>query len=351
MDNIISILTKFSSLFLSQNTVCFDLGTTNTRVAIKGKGIVLDEPSFIAYSKRQKDYIFFGQEAKEIAGKVPIYLKVFQPLKSGVIFDFNSETALLKKFLYRSLSPYSTGRKFLKPQIRAITNVPYIATEIEQKAVSESLNKIGISQVNLIEKSVANAIGCGINILSHKPTLIVDMGGGLIETAIISGGGIINQKTLKTAGQHMDKIIYNYVYLKHGLILGKYTCEKVKLDLLNFAGQEKTATFRGKSLETGLPKSVRIKSSEIKEALIPFFNQIIDSVKEILEISQPEIINDLLKKEVILTGGLANIPGLDNFFKHELKMNIKTAEKPQLATTEGLLKLSENEKLLEIVKV
>ena len=149
----------------------------------------------------------------------------------------------------------------------------------------------------------------------------------------------------------MDKVVYNYVYLKHGLILGEYTCEKAKTVLLDFTDHNKTITFRGKSLETGLPKSVRIKTSEIREALIPTFNQIVDSVKEILEISQPEIINDILKKEIVLTGGLANIPGLDKFFSHELKIDVKAIEKPQLTTIEGLLKLSENEKLLEIVKI
>jgi len=338
-------------MFLSRETMCFDLGTANTRVAIKGKGIILNEPSFIAYSKRQKDYIFFGQEAKEIAGKAPAYLKVSQPLKAGVFFDFDSETALLKKFFHRSLNPYLEEKKLLKPQISAVVSVPYIATEIEQKAVSESLNKVGIDRIFLVEKSVANAIGCGINILNHSPTLIVDLGGGLTEIAIVSGGGIISQKTLKNAGQDIDKIIYNYIYLKHGLILGKYTCEKVKLALLDFSDHNKTAVFRGKSLETGLPKSVRIRSSEIREALISSFNQIVDTIKEILEVSQPEIINDLLGKEIILTGGLANIPGLDKFFSHELKMNVKTAKKPQLATIEGLLGLAGNERLLEIVKI
>jgi len=148
----------------------------------------------------------------------------------------------------------------IKPVIRAVTIYPSVATEIEQKAVEEALLKAGASQVFLIEKPLATASGCSLNVFSHQPSLIADLGGGLIELAIVSGGGIVTQKTTKNAGDYMNKIIYNYLYLKYGIILGESTCEVLKMELLNFNNEEKTAAIRGKSLESGLPKSIRVKT-------------------------------------------------------------------------------------------
>ena len=224
--------------------------------------------------------------------------------------------------------------------------IPSIATEIEQKAVEEALYKNGLSQVFLIEKPLATAAGCNLNIFSHQPNLIADLGGGLIELSIVGSGGIISQKTLKNAGDNMNKLIYNYVYLKYGVILGEATFEELKTDLLNFVNTEKTITIRGKSLETGLPKSVRIKSSDIKEALLTNFNLIIDGIKELIESSPPEIVNEVMKQGVILTGGLSQIKGLDKFFEQEIKINVLTSENYQYATINGLIKLARNKEEL-----
>ncbi len=341
MFNFIQKIKKIQVSLLSGISVYFDLGTSTTKIAIKDKGIILREPTYLGYNAKIKDYLFFGKEAKSILGKTPDFIKIIRPIVAGVISDFDAEVSLLKKFLKESVYLYFTNQP-IKPSITAVTVVPTIATEIEQKAVEEALLKAGISRVFLIEKSLATAAGCQLNIFSHQPSLIVDLGGGLIEIFIVSGGGIVASKTIKNAGDSMNRIIYNYVYLKYGLILGENTCETLKIDLLNFNHLEKTVTIRGKSLETGLPKSVRIKTSDVKEALLNNFNQILDGIKELIETSPPEILDELLEKGVILTGGLANVKGIDKFFANELKINVFCAENPQETTINGLIKISSN---------
>lgn len=338
MFNFIRNLKKIKLPFTSVE-LYFDLGTSQTKIAIKDKGVILRESTYLGFNTKMKEYIFFGKEAKSIVGKTPDFIKITRPVVNGVISDFDAEVALLKKFLEQSVYLYFSN-KFIKPPIRSITIVPTIATEIEQKAVEEALLKAGSSEVYCIEKSLATASGCNIDIFSHEPSLIVDLGGGLIELSIISSGGIVSQKTLKTAGDHMNKLIYNYVYLKYGVILGEATCESLKVQLLNFGKEEKTTTIRGKSLETGLPKSVRITTSDIKEALLTNFNQIVDGIKELIESSPPEILDELLRRGIILTGGLAHIEGIDQFFSNEIKIEVYKAADVENATINGLMKIA-----------
>lgn len=340
MFNFIRNLRKIKFPF-SAVELYFDLGTSQTKIGIKDKGVILREPTYLGFNSKIREFIFFGKEAKSIVGKTPQFIKIARPVVNGVISDFDAEVALLKKFLEQSVYLYFSN-KLIKPPIRAISVVPTIATEIEQKAVEEALLKAGSSEVYLIEKSLATASGCNVDIFSHQPNLIVDLGGGLIELSIISSGGIVSQKTLKTAGDHMNKLIYNYVYLKYGVILGEATCESLKIELLNFTNDEKSTTIRGKSLETGLPKSVRITTSDIKEALLTNFNQISDGIKELIEESPPEILDELLKRGILLTGGLAEIEGIDRFFANEIKIDAYRIDDVQNATINGLMKLSKN---------
>ncbi len=308
--------------FLTNFKVYFDLGTSITRIAIKDKGVVLREPSFLAYNSEIKDYIFFGNEAKNIMGKTPEFLKIQRPIVSGIVSDFDAEVALVKRFIEKSVTPYTSRNFLVKPPLEALAVFPVVATEIEQKAVEEVVLKAQCSGVTLIKKPLATAAGCGVNIFSHKPSLILDMGGGLIEISIISGGGIVTNKTLKNAGEHMDKLIANYIYLKHGVILGEATCEKLKVECFNFTGEEKITLVRGKSLENGLPKSVKVKTSDIREALFNNFMQIADAVKELIEVSPPEVVDEIYDTGIYLAGKLASIEGLDGFFKEEIKIEV-----------------------------
>ncbi len=346
MFNFTEIFNKFKFNFLNSFEVYFDLGTTESKIAIKDKGIILRESTSIAYNTRTSSYIFFGNEARSIIGKTPEYIKIIKPIINGVIFDFDSQVALNKKFIEQSAYIYLKNM-ILKSNIIGFSVVPSIATEIEQKALEESLLKSGIADVFLIEKALATATGCGIDIFFHKPYLVIDLGGGLIEIFIVGSGGIINQKTLKIAGEHMNKLIYNYIYFKYGVILGEATCEELKINLLTFDNKEKTIVVRGKSLENGLPKSIKVKTSDIKEALLPAFNQIIDSIKELIESSPPEIINELIENGLYITGGLSKIEKIDYFFEQELKIKTKTNEVFSYATINGLIKLAKDKEKLE----
>ena len=346
MFNFTDFLRKIKLPFFANFEIYFDLGTSITKIAIKDKGVILREPTFLGYNSRTKDYPFNGTEAKTILGKTPEFIKIIRPIVSGVISDFDSEVFLLQKFLEKSVYLY-TGNKTIKPMMVGIATVPTIATEIEQKAVKEALLKIGMSQVFLIEKPLATASGAGLNIFSHEPTLIADLGGGLIELSIVGSSGILSQKTLKNAGDQMNKTIFNYVYLKYGIILGEATCENLKIEILNFKDSEKIIVTRGKSLENGLPKSVKIKSSDINEALRSNFNQIIDGIKELIESSPPEVVDEVMQKGVILTGGLSRIQGIDKFFEEELKVAVNICDKHEYATINGLMKITRNEKDFE----
>ncbi|NTU46930.1 rod shape-determining protein [Candidatus Roizmanbacteria bacterium] len=342
MINFTEKLSKIHIPFLSSLHVYFDLGTSLTRIAIKDKGVVLREPSYIGYNSRSREYLFFGTEAKTILGKTPDFIKISRPMVNGILSDFDAEVALMHHFLQRGIYPYFSSYKFIKPQLTGFTCIPALATEIEQKAVQEVLMKTGCSRVYSVEKSLATAAGCGFDVFSHQPHFIVDAGAGLIELAIISGGGIVVQKTIKNAGDHMNKLIANYTHLKHGVLLGEATCEELKTTLLNFTDEEDALTVRGKSLETGLPKSIRMKSSDVKEALINNFTQILDGVKELIEISPPEIANEVFKYGITVTGNMAGIKGLDHYIATELKIETYVPTHYADAAIYGLIALGKS---------
>lgn len=351
MINFIQNLSKIQLPFISHLSLYVDLGTTNTRIAIKDKGVVLQEPTYLGFNKKTREFIFFGGEAKRIVGKVPEFIQIIRPMVNGIISEFDAEVALIKKFIDRGVSPYRSGYPFLKPGFEAIVAVPSIATEIEQKAVEEVFYKLGISRVCLIEKALATATGTGSNVFLHKPSLTVDLGGGIIEIAVISGGGVVMQKTLRTAGEHMNKLIYNYIHLKHGIILGETTCEELKTTLFTFLNEDKTATVRGKSLESGLPKSVKIRSSDIKEALLLSMNQIIDGIKELVELSPPEVVDEIYTNGIVLTGGLASVPGIDTYFAEELKLKVHLPPNRELATIHGLMRIGRRRETLQRLRI
>ncbi len=336
--------------FFTSLPVMFDLGTHTTKIAIRDKGVVLREPTCVGMRIQPKEYIFFGSEAKSIIGKTPDFLSILKPVVNGIVSDFDSEVALLQYYIEKSVTPY-TKSTLIKPPINAIASVPTIATEIEQKAVEEALMKAGCSSVSLIKKPLATAAGAGLDVFFHHPHLIVDFGGGLIEMSIISGGGIVSQKTLKLAGEYMDKVIANYVHLKHGILLGESTCERLKISCLTFEDKEITELVRGKSLENGLPKSVKIRSSELREALSPTFSLITDGIKELLEVSHPEVVDDIFEEGIVLTGKIASLPGLKQMVADELKMKVILPEHAAEATIYGLFEIEKHPKSLQTIKI
>lgn len=336
---------------LSSMNVAIDLGTVQMRIGIRDKGVNLDEPMITARNLRTNEYVFFGSEAKSIVGKVPEYIKIEKPMVNSVISSFDGSVALVQKNMSRAVAPYLHSYPFIKPGLHIHTAVPSIATEIEQKAVEEVLYKCGASEVSIYEKAIVTGIGCGCNVFIHHPVCIIDMGGGLIEISILSGGGVVLQKTLKTAGEHMNKLVYNYLYLKHGIVLGENTCEELKKTLITFGDEDTVMQVRGKSLETGLPKSIKVRSADIKEALLTSFNHILDAMKEVVELAPPEVVDELYKNGVLLTGGLANIPQIDRYFTKELNIPVKIAEQKQHATINGILKVSRRAEQVQRLRI
>ncbi len=332
--------------FFSSFQTYFDLGTTNTRIAIKKKGVVYREPTYVGYSSRTKEYMFFGDEAKTIVGKTPDFLSIERPITHGILADFDAEVAYLRHCIDLSIMPYLEQFAIFKPPIHAIAATPSIATEIERKAVEESLQKSGCTHVTMIDRALATAAGCGFQIFSHEPRLIIDLGGGLLEVSVVSGGGIVGQRVLKTAGEHMNKQIASYTYLKHGIVLGENTCESLKIDLLRFTDEEKTLTVRGKSLETGLPKSIKLKSSDVREALISQFHHVVDATRELIEGAQPEVADAIFKNGIALTGKMAGIPGIDRFFTQELEIETYVVEQYADATIFGMIKLDQDKQTI-----
>lgn len=316
------------------------MGTSNTRIAVGEKGVVYREPTYLAINTRTKEWLFFGQEAKTIVGKTPDFIKIIRPISGGILNDFDSHVEYLRNAIATAVRPYMVEFSLLKPPIHGISCAPAIATEIERKAVVESLQKSGCTQVTIVDRALATAAGCGFDIFSHDPKLVIDMGGGLIEISVVSGGGVVTQKVLKSAGDNMNKLIANYTYLKHGLVLGENTCEDLKMKLLNFIGQEDMVNVRGKSLETGLPKSIKLKSSDVREALVSQFHQIIDATRELIENSQPEIADAIFKNGIALAGKIAGIKGIETYFVEELKIDTFVADHHADATIYGLLKLN-----------
>jgi len=348
---ILSKIKKLSSFFYNSLEVAIDLGTSNTRIAIEGKGIILREPTLVGFDNKNADYLFFGNQAKEIRGKTPGYINLIKPIENGIIADFDANVALVEHFLKKSVYPFITAKSLLRPQLIGYSTVPSSATEVEQKALRESLLKAGFTEVFLVEKPLATALGAGHSIFSHKPMFIIDLGGGLIEMAIITLGGVVVQKINKLAGDYLDKLIYNYLHLKYGLIIGEASAESLKINLFNFAEENKILLIRGKSLENRLPKSIRVKSNDIKEALIGHFNQIVDMIKEVLETTPPELIDEIVKNGVVLVGGLANLKGIGDFFNQELRIPVLIPEHPQDATINGLLKLMKNKEKLKRILI
>lgn len=346
IQNFIKNISPFTQLL-----VAFDLGTHTTKIGLRGKGVVLREATCAALRIHPtRDYLFFGSEAKQILGKTPEFLQIIKPMVNGIVSDFDTEVALLRYYIEKSVTPY-TKSMLIKPPIHAVVAVPTIATEIEQKAVEEALLKSGCSAVSMIKKPLATALGAGFNVFFHKPHLVVDIGAGLTEISVISGGGIVSYKSLKQAGDYMDKVIAGYIHLKHGIVLGEATCEKLKIACLNFGDTEVTELVRGKSLENGLPKSVKIKSSELREALTPTFTLIIDTIKELIEMSPPEVVNDIYQEGVLLTGKAALIPGFSTFIAGELKMEVVVPEHASEATIYGLLKIADSPEHLRSVRI
>ncbi len=356
----------FDKLFsLFSHDIGIDLGTANTLVWVKEKGIVIREPSVVAMHKKTKKVIAIGSEAKRMVGKTPPSIITVSPLKGGVIADFDATLAMISHYI-QAVHEIGNFLPVAWSRPRVVIGIPSSVTEVERRAVWEAALSAGAREAFLIEEPMAAAIGENISVFAPTGIMIVDIGGGTTEIAIISLGGIVVSKSLKIAGQEMDSAIVHYVRLRHGLIMGERTAEdvkiaigsayqrneklKVKSEKLN-EGKERMAVVRGRDIETGLPKSLRLTEVEIREALAPVLSQIIEAIADVLQEAPPELTNDILTHGILLTGGGSMLSGLDQLIVERTKIPVVLSEDPLTSVVRGTGKVLENDSLLQRVKV
>lgn len=301
-----------------------DLGTANTLIYIKGKGIQLREPSVVAINSDTKKVLAVGIEAKQMIGRTPGNIVAIRPLKDGVIADFDVTQTMLKKFIEK-ISPKSA---FTSPRI--VVCFPSGVTEVEKRAIDEATKQAGAREVLLMEEPMAAAIGAGLPVNEPTGSMIVDIGGGTTEVAVISLGGIVTSKSLRMAGDELDQAIINYIKREYNLMIGERTAESVKMELGSAFPEEEenSMQIKGRDLISGLPKIIDINQSEVREALKEPVASIIDAIKTTLEKTPPELASDIMDKGIMLAGGGALLKGLDKLINHETHMPVHIAEFP-----------------------
>ncbi len=339
----------FAKLFkILSKDLAIDLGTANTLIYIEGKGIILKEPSVVAIKEdgRYKRVLAVGEEAKRMLGKTPGAIKAIRPLREGVIADFEVTEAMIRYFIQKV-----HNRSYLvKPRI--IISVPSGTTQVERRAVKESAESAGAREVYLIEEPMAAAIGAGLPITEPVANMIVDIGGGTTEVAIISLGGIVVSHSIKVAGDKLDEAIVQYVKRKYNLLIGEATAEQIKIQIGDVLPEEpyETIEIKGRDLISGVPKTITISSKEIQEAIKEPVEAILKAIKEILEIAPPELSADLVDRGIVLSGGGALLKNLDRYIAYETGLPVKTAEDPLICVALGAGKALDNlDKLKDIM--
>ena len=308
-----------------------DLGTATVLVYVKGKGVILKEPSVVAINKVNNKILAVGEEARKMIGRTPGNIIAVRPLKDGVISDYDITEKMLKEFIKKACG----GKKIIAPKVMVC--IPSQATEVEKRAVIDATKNSGAKEVHLIEEPLSAAIGAGIDITKPDGNMIVDIGGGTTDIAVISLGGVVIRKSIKSAGDRFDEAIVKYVRLKHRIMIGEKTAEDLKINIGCAYKDARDCSYvmKGRNLVTGLPDQVEITSEEIREALEEPVGLIVDGVKSILEKTPPELAADIIEKGIIMTGGGSLLYGLDKLIEVSTGLNIKIAENSVEAVVEG----------------
>jgi rod shape-determining protein MreB len=309
--------------FLAKD-IGIDLGTANTLVHLKGKGIVVREPSVVAVNVKTNEVLAVGEAAKEMIGRTPGNIVAIRPMRDGVIADFDVTQSMIKYFIKKAIASGGIG----KP--RVVICVPSGVTEVEKRAVEDATIQAGAKEAYLIEEPMAAAIGANLPVEEPYGSMVVDIGGGTSEVAVISLGGIVTSKSLRIAGDELDDAISHYIKKEYSLMIGERSAEQIKITIGSAfpKTKEEKMSIRGRDLITGLPKNIEITSSEINEALKEPVNAIIDSIKYTLEKTPPELASDIMDRGIMLTGGGALLDGLDKLIKQETGMPVSIAENP-----------------------
>lgn len=310
-----------------------DLGTANTLVSVRDRGIIINEPSWVAIRKRTREPLAVGAEAKEMVGRTPADIIAIRPLRDGVISEFEITEAMLNYFINKVheqlLTPF--------PRPRVVVGIPAGVTEVEERAVRDAAIAAGAREAYLIEEPVAAAIGAGLPIMESRGSMIVDIGGGTTEVAIFSMGGVVVRRSVRVAGDEMDEDIVAYARNKYNLMIGERMAERAKIA----AGsafpmpEERTITLRGRNLINGLPQSVEISSIELREAMAPSINVIVDTVKDAIDETPPELVADLMEAGICLAGGGGKIRGLEDRIEDSVKIRVWVADDPMTCVARG----------------
>ena len=332
------------------NDLSIDLGTANTLVYLKGKGIVAQEPSVVAVHKDARGVrrvLAVGEEAKKMLGRTPGSIVAIRPMRDGVIAEFEITEAMLRYFIRKA----HKRKTLLRPRI--IICVPFGVTEVEKRAVRESAESAGAREVYLIEEPMAAAIGAGLPVTEPTGNMIVDIGGGTTEVAVISLAGIVYSRSIRIAGDKMDEAILQYIKRKYNLLIGESTAERIKIQIGNAypTGENRTMEVRGRDLVVGIPKSVEIHEDEIREALAEPVAAIVEAVKMTLERTPPELAADIADKGIVLSGGGSLLRSLDILIREETGLPVIIADDPMCAVVLGSGKVLDEIDLLKLVAI
>jgi|SRR5579884_138858 rod shape-determining protein MreB len=333
------------------NDLAVDLGTANTLVYVKGKGIVANEPSVVAIQengKGAKRILAVGKEAKDMVGRTPGSIRAIRPLKEGVIADFEVAQKMLEYFIRRT---HNNRKSFVRPRI--IVSVPIGITEVEKRAVKESAEAAGAREVYLIEETMAAALGAGLPVTEPGGNMVVDIGGGTTGVAVISLAGIVVSKSVRIGGDKMDEAILQYVKRTYNMLIGERTAEEVKIKLGTAveSGEVGVMKVKGRDLKAGVPKTIEISSEEVREALTEPIISIIEAIKQTLERTPPELAADIVDNGIMLTGGGALLGGLDMLAKEETGLPIRVADDPLTCVVLGSGKALDELDLLKEISV
>ena len=307
-----------------------DLGTANIIIMTDHKGVILNEPSVVAYNKKSERVVAVGNEAFDMLGRTPEYIVAIRPLRDGVISDHNMTQAMIKEFILKV-----TGRQLIKP--RVVLCIPSFITDVESRAVVEAALSAGARKVYLIEEPVAALLGADIDVTKPEGNMVVDIGGGTADIAVVSLGGIVQSKSIKVAGNKIDQAIIRYITNKYKILIGEKTAENVKIELANVFNPtgEKTMVIKGRNLLKGLPEKLVVTDIDIKEAIVDCANSIVEAIKSVLEVTPPELVGDIYSRGIMLTGGGAMLGGLTQLIGQEVKVKCFSADDPLTCVAKG----------------
>ncbi len=308
-----------------------DLGTANTLVYVRGKGVLLDEPSVVALHATSHEILAVGHEAKRMIGRTPDAIIAIRPLQDGVIADFEATEQMLRFFIHQ----VHRRRYYTKP--RMVVCVPSGVTAVEQRAVKEAGYQAGARQVHIVEEPMAAAIGAGLPVHEATGNMVVDVGGGTTEVAVISLGGIVTSLSVRTAGDDLDQAIIAWMKKEHSLMLGERTAEEIKITLGSAfpLPRDPEAEIRGRDMVSGLPRTITVSSAEVRHAMEEAVHGIVDAVRTTLDQTPPELAGDIMDRGIVLTGGGSLLRGLDERIRHDTGMPVHVAEEPLLSVALG----------------